>query len=299
MKRLLVTLSFLSLFLVSCDRLGDHVHIVFGTDLVPSEQMEESRLLATSVMLTILETSNDGRDIHYSYYFEEAGENMPFRVCLPCSWNGKDKLPLILFLHGGWNDENSYLDQNDRQLIRLADDNGFILVSPLGAHAAYGNNLVLPAEFGRDDEASEILSSISFERIAAQRISEKDVINVLEIVLTNYPVDKKRMFLAGHSMGAGGTWYLGAKYPGYWKALAPMSGPFVLEEGYPWKKIKSKPLFVSEGTLAMASLKSSRELKDFLEEGGFNVKYMEVEADHPNMVPKTLPSVFDFFNQYK
>ena len=299
MKRLFITLALLPLLLSSCTGNGERDTIVFGTDIVAAGQMEESRQLASVATLTVLGTGNKGRDIHYSYFFPEAGENMPFRLCLPKDWNGKDKLPLVMFLHGGWNDENSYLDQNEGQLVKLADEHGFILVSPLGAHAAYGNNLILPAEFGRNDEAAEVLASIDPERAAAQRLSEKDVINVLEIVMANYPVDRKKMFLCGHSMGAGGTWYLGAKYPDYWKALAPMSGPFVLEEGYPWRSIKSKPIFVTEGTLAIASLKSSRELRDYLEKEGFNLTYLEVEADHPNMVPEVLPEVFDFFDQYK
>ena len=40
-------------------------------------------------------------------------------------------------------------------------------------------------------------------------ISEQDVINVLELVLNEYPVDRGAVFLAGHSMGSGGTWLIG------------------------------------------------------------------------------------------
>ena len=70
--------------------------------------------------------------------------------------------------------------------------------------------------------------------------SEQDVINVLEMVLNEYPVDRGSMFLMGHSMGSGGVWYLGAKYAEYWKAIAPMSGPFVEESTYPWDRIRKK-----------------------------------------------------------
>ena len=180
----------------------EDVQIIFGTTLNPKEQIRKSVSIADTVELKVLQTWDDGRDIRYSYYFEDAGKEIPFRVCLPSDWDGKSKLPLVMFLHGGWNDENSYLDQNSKQLVRLADQHGYILVSPLGGDAAYGNMMHLPGQFGRTKDVEDILSGLTEERIAAQKISEADVINVLEIVLKNYPVDRKNMFLCGHSMGS-------------------------------------------------------------------------------------------------
>lgn len=108
----------------------------------------------------------------------------------------------------------------------------------------------------------------------------------------------------GDSDGSGlkalnGTWYIGNKYRTYWKALAMMSGPFALEEGYPWERIKKIPIFVSEGTLATASLRSSRELKEYAERIGLNCEYKEVEGDHGGMVPLVLPDVFEFFDRQR
>ena len=272
--------------------------IVFGTEIDASEQILASRDLAATATLKDIDTLRIPGDRHLAYYFPEAGKYLGFRVCTPPDWNGIDPLPLVMFLHGGWNDESSYLDENDRVLVKLAVKHGYLLVSPSGGDAAYGNNLVLPAEFGREEEARQVLANIKPERAAAQLISEKDVINVLEIVLRQFPVDRKRMFLTGHSMGGGGTWYIGGKYPDYWCALAPMSGPFVLEHGYPWKNLRRKPILITEGTLADASLESSRELRDWMRKKGFDIEYKEVCADHPGMVPLTLEDVFCFFDQH-
>ena len=93
-------------------------------------------------------------------------------------------------------------------------------------------------------------------------LSEKDVINVLELVLNEYPVNRASMFLFGHSMGSGGTWYIGGKYADYWNGLAPMSGPFVQETGYPWDSARRMPIFVTEGTQA-PSVDGSRVLRDW------------------------------------
>jgi predicted peptidase len=107
------------------------------------------------------------------------------------------------------------------------------------------------------------------------------------------------MFLAGHSMGSGGTWYLGAKYADYWKAMAPMSGPFVEEATYPWDRIRKMPIFMTEGTGATPSLAGSRVMQEWMKARGFQLEYKEVEADHGRMVPLVLPAIFDFFDRQR
>jgi len=119
---------------------------------------------------------------------------------------------------------------------------------------------------------------------------------VLELVLAEYPVDRAAMFLFGHSMGSGGTWYVGGKYAAYWRGLAPMSGPFVQEMGYPWNDLRNTPLFVTEGTQA-PSVDASHVLRDWLKSNAFKAEYDEVNADHGGMVSLVLPAVFDFFDR--
>jgi hypothetical protein len=97
-------------------------------------------------------------------------------------------------------------------------------------------------------------------------------------------------------MGSGGTWYIGGKYATYWKGIAPMSGPFVQESGYPWDSLLPMGIFVTEGTQA-PSLSASRLLRDWLKTNGFKSEYEEVNADHPGMVKLVLPDVFDFFDR--
>jgi len=150
--------------------------------------------------------------------------------------------------------------------------------------------------FGQPAEAAKFIAAITPDTERTNELSEMDVINVLELVLNEYPIDRASMFLTGHSMGSGGTWYIGGKYPDYWKGLAPMSGPFVMESGYPWESVRRMPIFVTEGTGA-TSLSGSRVLRDWMLQNAFNLEYKEVAADHPGMVPLVLPDVFDFFDR--
>ena len=57
---------------------------------------------------------------------------MPYRLFVPPTWDGKASLPIILMLHGGGANENTYMDMSDGLLPKLAAQHGYIVVSPLG-----------------------------------------------------------------------------------------------------------------------------------------------------------------------
>jgi len=273
-----------------------HRMISFGTTLDPQTVIRDAKLLAESLSDPKSPHWQAKGDQHRCYFFKEANAEERYRVCVPENWDGKSKLPLVMFLHGAGNDESSYLDHNNKQMVRLANEHGFLLVSPMGDKGAYGNFLRLSAPFGNEKGAAELMAQVTPESERINQLSEKDVINVLEIVLHEYPIDRASMFLTGHSMGSGGTWYIGAKYSDYWNALAPMSGPFVQKSGYPWESLHQINFFITEG-IQTPSLNGSRAVRDWMVEQGFKLEYKEVDADHGDMVPIVLPDVFDFFHQ--
>jgi predicted peptidase len=273
--------------------------IKYGCAIIAQEQIRESQALAKSVATPGDPQWRAKGDLHRKYHFPAANADVPYRLYVPTSWDGKSQLPLVLMLHGAGADENWYADANDKQLLRLAEQHGYILVSPLGytRMGAYGTPLRLPAVFGNPEIAEKQRAAVSAEQERTLEFSEKDVINVIEIVLDEYPVDRSSMFLTGHSMGSGGAWYLGAKYAQYWAAIAPMSGPFVDESNYPWDNIRKMPVFMTEGTGATPSLVGSKAMLAWMKERGFKIEYMEVNADHGGMVSLVLPSIFNFFDR--
>ena len=97
-------------------------------------------------------------------------------------------------------------------------------------------------------------------------------------------------------MGSGGVWHLAARYPERWRAIAPMSGPFIDKETYPFDRIRKLPILMTEGTGAEPSLAGSRALAAFMRKGGFVFDYLEVDGNHGSMVPMVLPKIFDFFD---
>lgn len=252
---------------------------------------------ATSSVIAQLPTG----DVHERYVFPATGEEVPYRVYVPHSWEAGKALPVILMLHGAGANENSYLDMTDGLLTKLAEQHGYIVVSPLGHTplGAYGNPLRLPAVFGQDATAAEQIAAVTPERARILALSELDVINVLERVVERYGADRTRVFLAGHSMGSGGVWHLAARYPERWRAIAPMSGPFIDAASYSFERIRPLPIFMTEGTGATPSLEGSRALSRYLQAQGFRFDYLEVDGDHGGMVPMVWPAIFDFFNRNK
>src|SRR5688572_11017481 len=238
-------------------------------------------------------------DQRRQYVFAPTGQQMPYRVYVPKAWDGKTSLPIILMLHGAGANESTYLDQADGLLMKLAEQHRYIVVSPLGFTplGAYGNPLRLPAVFGQTAAAATQRAAVTPGRQRELNLSELEVMTALEIVTEEYGADRSRTYLAGHSMGSGGAWHLAARYPERWRAVAPMSGPFVDQATYPFDRIKRLPIFMTEGTGATPSLEGSRVLARYMREGGFAFEYLEVDGNHGSMVPMVWPRIFEFFNR--
>lgn len=241
-------------------------------------------------------------DQHPEYTFAPTGQQMPYRVYVPATWDGKESLPIILMLHGAGSDENAYMDMADGMLPKLAGQHGYIVVSPngMGPLGAYGNPLRLPAVFGESEVAAEQRAGVTPERQRTLNLSELEVMTTLEVVTEAYGADRSRTFLMGHSMGSGGVWHLAARYPERWAAYAPMSGPFIDAATYPFERVRHIPLILTEGRGATPSLEGSRRLNEYLKaDGRFTFEYVEVDGDHGGMIPQVWPDIFRFFDRYK
>ena len=240
-------------------------------------------------------------DQQRQYLFAPTGQQMPYRLYVPKTWDGRSALPIVLFLHGAGANERTYLDIADGMLRNLAEKHGYIVVSPLGFAplGAYGNPLRLPAVFGESTVAQSQIAALTPQKRRELTLSELEVITALEVVTEEYGADRSRTYLAGHSMGSGGVWHLAARYPDRWRAIAPMSGPFVEAKTYPFERIRPLPIFMTEGTGATPSLAGSRAMAKFMREQKFDFQYVEVDGNHGSMVPMVWPAIFDFFDAHR
>lgn len=129
-------------------------------------------------------------------------------------------------------------------------------------------------------------------------LSEKEVMNVLELMKRDYRIDEQRIYLMGHSMGGYGTWHLGQRYQQIWAALAPSSG-----RGNPetLQRIKHIPQFVVHVDADMTvSVEGSRAMVAEMKRLGIEHRYIEVAGgDHNNIVAPNFRAMFDFFDSHR
>jgi poly(3-hydroxybutyrate) depolymerase len=217
------------------------------------------------------------------YVFEAAGEIMPYRVYVPTTYNGSRSFPLIVALHGLGANEDSFMDSYNKTVPTLAEQRGYIVVSPLGFRidGFYGFNLsgdAAPADRRR------------------VQLSEQDVMEVLQRVRAAYKIDEARVYLMGHSMGAIGTWAIAAKHPSIWAATGAFAGlgvPSTVEA------MRHIPHIVVHGDAdATVNVSGSRNMVAAMKKLDVDHIYIEVAGgNHIDVVVPNLPAVFDFFDK--
>jgi predicted esterase len=238
----------------------------------------------------ILAASKNGKDpfkgkngdFERHYLLQGANEIMPYRVYVPKGYVATKSTPLVIALHGLGGNEDGFFDNYEKLPPQLAEKHDFLLAAPLGFRrdGFYGSGLM-----GGTDVASRRRSEYS----------EKDVLEVLRLMKAAYNVDESRIYLIGHSMGAIGTWALGAKYPQTWAALVSFAGtgsPALAES------MKAIPQFVVHGDADnTVNVSGSRNMVAALKKLNANVTYLEVAGgSHTDVVVPNLEIAFDFLD---
>ncbi len=235
-------------------------------------------------------------DLSLTYSMEQAGgEEVPYRMYVPSGWSGDRKWPLVVVLHGFSGSASSPFDDAGGQLQRLAEQHGFVVVSPNGYNgmADYGANLPLPSVLSR--AANPLLSTP--ERESA--LAEADVLNVLDRVSARYRIDARRIYLMGNSMGMTGVLHFADTMPNRWCAISASAGP--PWPNYPVERLKpiSGALFVHGGRDDRAKPADTRALTDRAKAAGIDARMQLIpEGTHGDAWVRYLPETFDFFAQH-
>jgi predicted esterase len=219
-------------------------------------------------------------DMERHYLLDAAEEIMPYRVYVPATYKPARPAPLVIALHGLGANEDSFFDRYDRLPPTLAEKHGFLMAAPLGyrVDGFYGASI----GGGVDPDAQR-----------KRELSERDVLEVLRRMRAAYNVDPSRIYLMGHSMGAIGTWFLGAKYPDTWAALVTFAGAGARQTV---ERMKALPQFVVHGDAdRTVNVAGSRTMVEEMKKIGINVTYIEVPGgSHTDVVVPNLPAAFDF-----
>jgi poly(3-hydroxybutyrate) depolymerase len=226
-----------------------------------------------------------------TYDFKDAGKSMEYALFVPSGYDKEKKTPLMVALHG--------LGGNPQQMMRSkgltdqAEKYGYIVVAPMGYNSGGWYGAKAPGGLGKG-KGKDTPANLG-------ELSEKDVMNVLEIVRKEFTIDEKRIYLMGHSMGGGGTWHLGMKYPDIWAGLAPIA-PAIFTAPTDLAKVKHIPVIVVQGDKDnLVPVTGTRKWVDKMKELAMTYEYLEIAGgDHGNVVGTGMPKIFEFFEkQYK
>lgn len=225
-----------------------------------------------------------GRILKRSYNFKEAEKKeMEYALYLPKSYDSTKTYPLVVALHG--------LGSNPRQILGYpgftghADKHGYILVAPMGYNSRgwYGSR---GKGGGRRSDPKNL-----------GELSEKDVLNVLELTRKQLKIDDKRIYLLGHSMGGGGSFHLAVAHPTIWAAIAPLA-PAVSRRFTGLERAKHIPAIVVQGDKdSLVPVAGTRRLVEKMKELGVDHEYIEVEGGgHVTIAFEHFDEIFEFFD---
>ena len=260
----------------------------------PAQAPQTAQRAQTGGALAVLETlpqSPTFKQIQSrTYDFKEAGRPMNYELFLPSHYDRAKPTPLVVALHCLGSDAQHMIRYEG--LTEQAEARGFIVVAPMGYNSRgwYGSRGT-----GRASERGDAAA----DPANLGELSEKDVMNVLGFVRQEFNIDAKRIYLMGHSMGGGGTWYLGIKHPDLWAALAP-AAPAIYTSPDALSAITRIPVIVVQGDEdALVRVDVTRQWVAKMKELGMKHTYIEVpHGDHMTVIarnPGNMKKVFDTF----
>ena len=249
-------------------------------------------LYLAMVVSTLAATPRAGVVQSRSYDFKEAGKEVDYTLYVPRSYQKEKKAPLLVLLHG--------LGSNPEEIIRYegitteAEKRGYLVVAPFGYNErgwygslGKGKGGLLG---GRPDDPENL-----------GELSEKDVLNVLGIVRKEFNIDSARIYLAGHSMGGGGTIHLGAAHAGIWAALAPMAPAFMGSTDI-LGEIKVPMMVIAGEKDTLVPVTMVRPFAVKMKEVDGRHIYKEIAGGNHGTTfyrnPRLISQIFDFFDQY-
>jgi poly(3-hydroxybutyrate) depolymerase len=253
----------------------------------------------------------DSRAKELTYHFNDTNEDLKYCLFVSSKVSKDKKAPLIVTLHGLGAGPQIMLT---KEAVDLAEEGGYILVGPMGYNVRgwYGIPMTPFPEMGKtppkqaqtgDNTEPKPKASLFYDPNDPpnlRELSEKDVMNVLDIVRREYNVDENRIYLMGHSMGGAGTLYLGAKYGSIWAAIAPIAPAAFGIAPDSLEKIKNMPvIFVHGAADEVVPVDISRSWVEKAKELNMKYEFNEMEGiSHGPVITAALPSVYEFFSKH-
>lgn len=157
------------------------------------------------------------------HWYTEGADTLPYRVLLPKEYNPKKKYPLIYFLHGAGergNDNEKQLVHGARLFLKeeVRNDYPAIVVFPQCGANSFWSNVKITYD------TSTKKRSFVFQEEGAPTTAMRLAEGLLQKLLDEYPINTKRVYVGGLSMGGMGTFEIVRRHPHVFAAAIPICG---------------------------------------------------------------------------
>lgn len=218
------------------------------------------------------------------------GTPIDYGVYVPTTYDTSRATPLVIALHGLGSGVMYMMEYSN--LAELAEQYGYIVATPMGFNERgwYGAR-------GHGNDFNRRQADPGPDNLG--ELSELDVMAVLDLMLRDFNVDRSRIYLIGQSMGGGGTWYLGAKHPDIWAALAPLA-PAIYRDPAEVEAVRDLPVMVVMGDAdESVDVEVTRQWVAKMEELGMEYEYIEVPGGtHFSAGRDNIDKVFEFLSKH-
>jgi predicted peptidase len=226
-------------------------------------------LLATGIalLLLLLTRSAEAKDdlpLEKHIYRDADGKELPYRLLKPLHAVEGKKYPLVIFLHGA----GERGSDNEKQLIH-----GVPQFATKEAREKYPCFLIAPQCPAGQRWVEVDWSADSHTQPKEPGEAGRLTLELIDHAMKEMPIDPKRVYLTGLSMGGYGTWDLLARRPDLFAAAAPVCGG---ADEATAGKIKDVPVWAFHGAKDTAVKPArSRNMIAALEKAGGKPKYTE------------------------
>lgn len=203
------------------------------------------------------------RDFEPGVFTGKGGESIDYQLLKPRNFDPSKRYPLVVFLHGS----GGRGPANIRNLIDADAPAHLATDAVAGQHEAF---YLVPQAPGPNTWAVAI-SEITrrSERISKQAV----LLELVDDVIANQRIDRRRLYVTGLSMGGFGTFSAVRARPDFWAAAAPVCGGWDPAEGALFTKT---PMWLFHGDKDSAvEVALSRDMNQAIAAAGGDVRYTE------------------------
>lgn len=218
-----------------------------------------------------------------TYLFTETNTKIEYDVFVSTKVDKRKKSPLVIALHGG----NVPPAQMLGFVSDAAQDGGYIVAAPMGysLEGWYG----VPGRTPPNATPANL-----------SELSEKDVMNVLDLMRQEFNVDNERVYLLGQSMGGAGALYLGVKHRHIWAAVAATAPAASTLSPSSLEAATDLPMLLIHGDADQSvAVAQSRRWAEKMRDLKMTYQYFEIPGGaHRDAIVVGAPRVFAFFDKH-